>query len=96
MIAADIAARLARCPADVAASRALHDQVRADAGTGAPVTERGQSVLSSARPWEDLGDGAHIGECVCGTSLVFTLSEQTHDALARHHRDGAAMAAPAG
>jgi hypothetical protein len=68
-VAEMIRLRLARCPAAVATR--LHDEARADAASGSPVTERGRALLESARPWPELGEGAHLGECVCGTSLVF-------------------------
>jgi hypothetical protein len=45
---------------------------------------------------EDLGDGAHIGECVCGTSLIFTLDhkEQSMPTLPGKLGTVAAAAAP--
>lgn len=59
------------CPADFAAAQAWHDRVRADAASGAPVTDHGRALLASARPWPDAE--TTIGECGgCHSSLCFT------------------------
>lgn len=48
-----------------------HRRAKADAATGAPVTPEGRSLLATAR---DAGGGRVLGECVCGSSFLFTLT----------------------
>jgi hypothetical protein len=60
-------ARAACCPSDPIAARAHHDLVRADAASGAPVTEHGRHLASTLRPWPELG---RCGECLCGSTLL--------------------------
>lgn len=61
------AQRRACCPSDADAARQHHEAVKADAAGGAPVTEHGRHLLSTLRPWPELG---HCGECLCGSTLL--------------------------
>ncbi len=65
------------CPADTDDARAHHDRVRADAATGAPVTEHGKHLHRTLRPWPGLG---RIGECLCMSSLV--IADEEHAEVA--------------
>lgn len=51
-----------------------HAAAKADAATGAPITPHGQSLLSSARP---APGGQVFGECLCGSSFLFTLKTRS-------------------
>lgn len=62
----------ARCPSDPTTASYHHAAAKADAATGAPTTEHGRALLASARPW---GDGRVIGDCLCGSSFIFTVRQ---------------------
>lgn len=57
------------CPEDVDAARAWHIFVKGDAMSGSPVSLHGQALLSSARHWPAVD--AFVGECACGSTLMF-------------------------
>jgi hypothetical protein len=61
------------CDQDPTTNSILHAAARRDAGTGMPITSEGKELLASSRPWPELGEHARIGECQCGSSLIFTL-----------------------
>jgi hypothetical protein len=63
-----VRAQAARCPTDPTTASYHHAAARADAATGAPVTEAGRNLVATARPW---GDGRVIGDCVCGSSFIY-------------------------
>lgn len=60
---------IAACPSTCLEARAFHDLVRADAESSNPETPHGRALRASAREWRDAG--AMIGECLCGSSLMF-------------------------
>ena len=59
------------CPDDPAQCKAWHCRVRDDAMSGEPETDHGKALLQSAR-WFSAAN-AMMGECLCGSSLFFTL-----------------------
>jgi hypothetical protein len=62
------------CDQDPTTNSILHAAARRDAATGMPITREGAALLATARPWPDAGPDVHIGECICGSSLLFTLA----------------------
>lgn len=66
---AELRAMAVHCPDDSDEAAAHHRRVKADAATGAPVTDHGRRLLETSRPWPE--EGCRIGECLCGSSLMF-------------------------
>lgn len=58
------------CSRDPAVAHEQHRIAKLDASTGEPTTPRGRALLASSRPWP--GMPARIGECLCGSSLMFS------------------------
>jgi hypothetical protein len=60
------------CNPDPTTNSILHAAAKRDAAGGAPITAEGKSLLATARPWPAVG--AHVGECTCGSSLIFEIA----------------------
>lgn len=66
---AELRAQAARCPSDPTTASFHHAAAKRDAATGEPTTAEGRSLLKTARTFDE---GRVIGECICGSSFVWT------------------------